>query len=319
MNTEDAALLISERFSIPVGDALKVVEKSFAGGEFGDAISVESWLEERFFPNCVSIDEDGYARMCVDALKILSSTAATDFGGTRQRDFGQLWADMTRGYLGELAFKNLLQNKFSIGSELGHEVGSLKDFLPLDIHEVRLSSGERRQPRIGIGIKTTKWNGIWLDIPGDQFSHSDAHVMVKVGAGRDHLFAFFKALSVFKDKVLRKGEEIGALNPADSKKLFESLPEFKPIWAYVCGFVWREQTYRSLSYTGHRGHRHYTIQTWNGPMGPGDLEKIKQHEEVAGDVKFEGIGEFAHDKMYLFNTGNLRWREEEWKNLVERL
>ena len=46
--------------------------------------------------------------------------------------------------------------------------------------------------KLNISIKTSKWNGIWLDIPGNQFEHSDIHVFVKIGAGRDHLFAFFK-------------------------------------------------------------------------------------------------------------------------------
>ena len=32
----------------------------------------------------------------------------------------------------------------------------------------------------------------FVDIPGDQFNHSDYHVQVKVSVGRDHLFGFSK-------------------------------------------------------------------------------------------------------------------------------
>lgn len=140
--------------------------------------------------------------MCIDALKIVSTTAGTDFGSSRQRDFGQVWADMTRGYLGEYAFKKFLEKTYSISCELGHEIGNLGDYLPTDIHNIKKSGESWRKPKLSIGVKAVKWNGIWFDIPSDQFNHSDIHVLVKVGTARDHLFAFFKQLSVFKDKVL---------------------------------------------------------------------------------------------------------------------
>ncbi len=37
-------------------------------------------VPERLLPNLVFIDEPGYAAMCIDALKIVSTTAGTDFG-----------------------------------------------------------------------------------------------------------------------------------------------------------------------------------------------------------------------------------------------
>ncbi|OGC21450.1 hypothetical protein A2291_05975 [candidate division WOR-1 bacterium RIFOXYB2_FULL_42_35] len=186
--------VIVEKLGVDSSESAKILEKALIGGEITDKMPAEQWLEERFLPNCVVIDEEGYSKMCIDALKILGTTAATDYGGSRQRDLGQLWADMTRGYLGELAFSLFLKNKWNIESELGHEVGAIEDFLPTDIHLVSKKGEISRPPKINIGIKTIKWNGIWLDIPGDQFSHSDVHVVVKVGTGRDHLFAFFKKI-----------------------------------------------------------------------------------------------------------------------------
>src|SRR3989339_1566816 len=85
--------------------------------------------------------------------------------------------------------------------------------------------------------------GIWMDIPGNHFEHSDVHVLIKIGAKRDHLFAFFKNLSVFKDKVLKRGEEVGLLSREESANLFDSLPSFEPIPAYVCGFAMKNKTY----------------------------------------------------------------------------
>jgi len=316
---DKTALKLSEKIGVDKDEANKIVLKAVAGGEITPSLLPDEWLEKRFLPNCVFIDEEGYSQMCIDALKILSKTAPTDYGASRQRDLGQLWADMTRGYLGELAFTLLLEKKWGIQSKLGHHVGELEEFLPLDIHEVKKKDEEFRTPKINIGIKATKWNGIWLDIPGDQFNHSDIHILVKVGTGRDHLFAFFKKISVFKDKVLKKGEEVGVITPEESSEMFENLPTFKPIPAYICGFVPKDKKYKELNYTGKKGRKNYSIKSWNGPFLEADLDTIKEKEKVEGSVSFEGIGSFAHDKAFLFNTGNLLWDEKDWAKVIGKL
>lgn len=264
------------------------------------------------------IDEVGYARMCIDALKILKSTAATDYGSSRQRDLGQLWGDMTRGYLAEYAFMLFLQKNWNIEAELGHEKGDLKDYLPSDIHKIKKNSEPLREPKIKIGIKGTKWNGIWFDIPGAQFNHSDIHILVKVGTNRDHLFAYFKHISVFKDKILKKGIELGAINQQEADSLFDSLPLFQPIPAYIAGFVVKNKEYKPLSYTGKKGRKNYNIESWNGEIKSGDLQKIKEKEKLStnGKIKFEGIGDFSHENGYLFNVGNLLWEKEDWEKFV---
>jgi hypothetical protein len=228
---------------------------------------------------------------------------------------------MTRGYLGEYAFKLFLAEHSGLEAKLGHDMGDLDDFLPTDIHLIREKQTDTpyRTPKLNISIKTSKWNGIWLDIPGNQFQHSDAHVFVKVGTGRDHLFAFFKHISVFKDKVLRRGQEVGSLTAEESDRLFDALPSFQPIPAYICGFVWRDALYRDLPYQGKAGRKNYTITHWNGPINVGDIARIKDEELVAGQVKFEGIGSFSHEKGYLFNTGSLLWRDSDWQKLFEQL
>lgn len=318
MNIDKIIGKIQNELDVDNHTAQGIYDKAVSGNEITDDFTADEWLEQRFLQNCVLIDEEGYSKMCIDALKILGTTAATDYGSSRQRDLGQLWADMTRGYLGELAFLKFLEEKWNIKSDLGHEVGALQDYLPMDIHKVKKEQEEWRIPSLKIGVKTTKWNGIWLDIPGDQFNHSDMHVLIKVGAGRDHLFAFFKGLSVFKDKVLKRGEEVGSLTSQESQDLYDKLPSFKPIPAYICGFVLKSGSYNSLAYSGKRGRTNFTIKTWNGPIYPGDLEKIKQQEQLS-KVKFEGIGDFSHDKGYLFNTGNLLWGKEDWHNICQSL
>ena len=317
MKKEEAVNVVKEKLDTNLKEATMIIEKSIAGGEITADINIEDWLNKRFLPNLITIDEKGYSLMCIDALKILSRTAATDYGSSRQRDLGHLWADMTRGYLGEYAFSLFLKKRWGITAKLGHEIGKLEDYLPMDIHQIREPDAEYRTPRLKIGIKAVKWNGIWLDISGDQFNHSDIHVLVKVGTGRDHLFAFFKEISVFKDKILKVGQDVGSLSEKEAENLYDDLPSFKPISAYVCGFVHKNAGYANLSYTGKKGRLHYTICSWNGPINPGDLASIRERENVSGKVKFEGIGNFAHDKGYLFNTGSLLWKENDW-NFVQK-
>jgi len=315
MNKSDALNEIATQLLVSSEEAEKILDKAYSGGEYSDDSELGDWINLRFLPNCVFIDEIGYAKMCVDALKILSSTVASDYGSSRQRDMGQLWADMTRGYLGELACLQFFE-KNGIIATLGHDAGNLSDFLPMDIHTIIDSDGSERIPKLNIGIKTTKWNGIWMDIPNDQFNHSHIHILVKVGAGRDHLFSFFKNLSVFRDKVLKKGVEVGSITSEESEVLFDRIPSFTQIPAYIVGFVVRDSNYSDLPYNGKIGRKNFTITEWNGAMLKGDLDRIRIKEGVVGKIKFEGIGDFAHDSGYLFNTGNLLWRKRDWDEFV---
>nr|MBN2277744.1 hypothetical protein [candidate division Zixibacteria bacterium] len=274
---------VAENLTVNTKDAISIVTKAIAGGEIQEINETEiaNWIKDRLIPNTIFIDFDGYTKMCVDALKIASVTAATDYGSSRQRDLGQLWADMTRGYLGEYAFKLYLKENWGLNIELGHETGELEEYLPTDIEKVLDSNGNWRKANILLSIKTTKFNGIWLDIPGDQFNHSDIHTLIKVAAGRDHLFAYLKDLSVFRDKVLKSGVDKGSLTEVQAKELFDKLPDFSPIPAYVCGFVKKDDAYLELPYAGKKGTKNYKITEWNGPLLPGDLDKIKATEGIS--------------------------------------
>lgn len=318
MTIIEAVNLIIEKLGISEKEAVVILNKAIAGGEIKND-EIENWVSKRFLPNIVFIQENDYAKMCIDALKILGKTAPTDFGGSRQRDIAQLWADMTRGYLGEQALIQFLEQKFKILSKLAHEKGNLQDYLPMDIKQIKKRGDDWRTPKLKIGIKTTKWNGIWFDIPGAQFSHSDIHVLIKIGAARDHLFAFFKTLSIFKDKILKKGVELRVLDKIEAEDLYNELPSFKPIPAYICGYVASDKSYDKLSYRGRKGKIHYTINSWNGPIFSNDIADIRQRENINGQIKFLAIGNFAHDSGYLFNSGNLLWEENDWNNLIKKL
>jgi hypothetical protein len=320
MTSTQAVQKISEFLKTDIKDSEKFLEKSTLAGEIKSVQDTEEWIEKRLIPNTVFIDELGYSKMCINALKSLNNIAATDYGSSRRRDLGQQWADVTRGYLGELAVSVFIKKYFGMEIRLGHEIGTLSENLPSDIHSlVDPITKVARKPNILVGIKSTKLNGIWFDIPGAQFPRSDAHIFVKVATGRDHLFAYFKSISVFRDKVLRKGTEQGLITEQESDEIWNVLPSFRQIPAYITGFVMRDYPYRNLSYDGKKGRLHFTVTSWNGPIAAGDTDRIKKKERIKGDVQFEGIGKFTHDSGYLFTTGKLLWSKEDWNTLASKL
>jgi len=100
--------------------------------------------------------------------------------------------------------------------------------------------------------------------------------------------------------------------------------------------VRKDTLFQHLDYKGKKGRMHYKISSWNGPIEPGDLDKVKEKEIIATNglngakqknieelkkckVSFEGINEFAHDKGYLFNAGVLQWSDVAWKSILEKL
>jgi hypothetical protein len=298
--------------------AERIISAAIQGRETLNGVEdIQNWIDNQLIPNTVLIDKAGYTEMCIDALKTTSIQVLTDFGSSRQRDFGQAWADMIRGYLGEFAVTIFLAKHFGLETRLAHQRGLASTFYDSDISEV-LEGNSWRKPKINVGIKTTKYNGLWLDVPKEQFSKSNIHVQVKIGGGTTHLFSFFKELSVFKDKILKAGLDGNFLTQAESDQIWNDIPAFKPIPAYITGFALRDYNYKPLDYAGHMAKLHYTIHTYRGLLPRDYKEQVKQREEVTvkGKVQFESIGEFSSSDRFLFNTGSINRTMDEWKHIV---
>jgi len=278
--------------------------------------SLVDWYDKKFKPNVFLLDEDEYTEASIQALKIQFLIAGTDFGTSRQRDMGQKWSDTIRGYLGELGLKQLLHNRFNIDIELGHEPGVLEEYLDLDIPQVRKGGEfEYRKPLINVSIKTTKSNGVWLDIPGDQFSHSDLYVLALIGVDVNHLFSFFKHLSVFKDKVLKKGVDNHCINQLEADEIYNKVPSFKKIYGYIAGLVSSDTNINDYTYDGIMGRTNFTITNWSGKYEEVYLENVKR-DKGARSVKFAGIGTFTQSNRHIFGLAGLKNSEKDWKNML---
>ena len=205
-----------------------------------------------------------------------------------------------------------------IQSTLKHKEGDLDKFINMDIHEVKLKEEKAfRIPKKTIGIKTTNFNGMWLDIPGKQFHRSDYHILVKLFLEKDHMFSFFKEISVFKDKLLKRAVDKGYFTKQTADNFFNTIPNLNMIPAYITGFV-KSANY-DHKYKGKKGRKHYTITSWKGQYKRSFLEQIKKKESIEGDIKFAGINKFSHDDAYIFNTGNLKWSEVDWFSVIKSL
>lgn len=301
--------------------SLEVPELSFSEEPY------ETWLEQRFKFQLTWLNRDDYLRALVRALWLAPVFAATDFGGARQRDFAQVWTDTARGFMGEIALQKFLKEKLNTEVALDVRRGELEEFLPSDVKVKDRISGNLRPTRVGLSIKTTKFNGRWLDLPGAQLDHSEAFVLVRIGISRMHFSAFLKEISFLKDKLFAEAKRLGELSDTQAEKLWRETPNFAPIPAYVAGFLEKGE----LSMPIHqiscsvKGRKNKRITISHG-VGLFSLSTVRAHPTVmkidpSGDLPIEVepiIDSLTDSKHFLAHSGALKFGYNAWKNLVDR-
>ena len=294
---------------------------------FGD---YSRWVEWLGWASVV-LDEDDYLKAAVYGLNLAPKLAGTDYGTARQRDLGQLWTDVIRGFLGEIAVAKWLKERFGITAELDYRLGPLEEFLPSDIKSVA-----GREPRLRVSIKTTKLSGLWLDVPGAQIEHSDVFILVRVGVTREHFVAFLKKISVIRDKLMREAVERGLVKREEIEQIWDSIPEFTAVPAYIAGFLDKTEIQDRLrdrtaviEADGDVKIRKVVINKFLGFWHPGEAiyeKKLKGLLRERGrpvkdemSIEFEGIGDFSKTLHFIASSGVLKKRKEDWEKLVERL
>lgn len=314
-------VMMSEFPDMDFDTGLKFIQKAYEASVFSSTSDAQllEWYENRFKPNLFLLDENEYTIAAIQSLRIQFLIAGTDFGTSRQRDMGQKWSDTIRGYLGELGVKQVLKRKFNLEISLGHDPGNLEDYLPTDIHQVKKTSESiYRNPNINVSIKTTKSNGIWLDIPGEQFTHSDVYILALIGVEVNHLFSFFKHISVFKDKVLKRGLDNNCINEIEANQIYDKVPSFHKVYGYIPGIITSDTNIDRYTYEGKKGRTNYTITNWSGKYERNYLDEIKREQSV-NNVKFAGIGEFTQSNRHIFGLKSLRYSEKDWQEKLVNL
>jgi hypothetical protein len=302
----------------------RLVNSAVKGGEFTNESQIENWLRDRASFGMVMLDNTDYITALTQALKIAPNLAATDYGSSRQRDLGQLWTDVARGFLGEIGLCKFIKERFGFELVLDYSIGPVEDYLPSDIKQIRLPDGTIIKPNKRISFKATKFNGIWLDIPGAQIGRSDAFILVKVGVAREHFVSFLKWISFMKDKLLPRAVEIGVISQDEANELWDGLPNLQKTPCYICGFL-NDKIISSPppplykpQYTRQRVLKSYLMKSYVGWV------KRKKPQSVPNDLidkewNFESIGEFSSEDHFVANAGNLFYSEKDWRNLLTNL
>jgi hypothetical protein len=293
---------------------------------FGD---YSRWIEWLGWASVV-LDENDYLKAAVYGLNLAPKLAGTDYGTSKQRDLGQLWTDVVRGLLGEIAVAKWLRERFGIAVELDYRLGSLEEFLPSDIKSVA-----GKEPKLKVSIKTTKLNGLWLDVPGAQIEHSDVFILVRVGVTREHFLAFLKKISVIRDKLMNEAVERGLVRKEEIEQIWDSIPEFTATPAYIAGFLDKTEIQERLrdrtaviEADGDVKRKKVVVNKFLGFWHPGDdyeknLKKLlRERGKPVKDemsIEFEGIRNFSETLHFIASSGVLKKKKEDWEKLVERL
>ncbi len=312
---------------ISVEQADKLYSSSKLGGELGKYNSAQEWLNERFLPNVVILTRDDYILALTQALRIAPKLAGTDFGTTRQRDLGQLWTDTARGFLGEIAFARLLNKRFGLKLEMDYSVGAVSEYLNSDVKSITDKEGVSYELKYNISIKTTKFNGIWLDIPGAQISHSNVFFLIKLGIEREHFVSFLKDISFVKDKLLPQAILLGAINQKEADELWESLPIFRNIACYVCGFIDDDSVakynnvpcgFRELFTREKVSKDKFEVSEYIGWIRKGKPDNLPA--QLEGKSEFTSIGNFtASNDHFISNIGLLKNSESDWRTFLSKV
>lgn len=319
----------------------RLCEGAVRGRDADDFASASEWADNLSFSS-ISITKEDYLRAALHALSLAPKIAATDYGTSRQRDLAQVWTDAIRGFLGEIAFAKWLKVRFGVEAELDFRKGPLEEFLPSDIVKVMKRGESWREPKLRISVKTTKLQGVWLDVPYAQLEHSDVFVLIRVGVSRSHFVAFLKEISVIRDKMFKMARELGMRFEED--EVWSSVPDFTEIPAFVVGFfdknehpnVVQDRTAVLLAdgrlSSSRKGIIKLTLNKFIGWWNPKDpiyrrkVAEIQRRKgaKIPGDlnmfeVELEGIGTPSETLHFFVSSGVLKRRECDWKSLLDRL
>jgi len=266
------------------------------------------WFRMRVQPATVTLDKDDYMVALLNSLVVLTqgNIAKTDFGGSRQREFGQMWTDFLRGYLGEIAIRIFLRKHFGIEVQLDQSKtgAGVEKYLPTDIVKIK-KEGKWVDVKHTLSIKTSKLRSLWLGVPGNQIDNSDAFAYVKIGIPLDHLATLLKEVGAieqifeYKDKTDIE---------ATVEEIKNKIPSFKPIPAYLPGYIYRNDL-KSGELELHRAEKYLYI------IGGAGKQPEDAPEGFSG-IKVEGLGEASEE--YLASCGSLKCSTDEWKEIIAR-
>lgn len=205
-----------------------------------DQEELERWMRGYKW-RTVELDFEDYA-LCLDfaLAQHFRGYVLSDWGTARQREFGQKVTNWVKGQLAEVAVKKFLKKEFGIEVELDFRI--YEKIVPQDIIGV-IESGKKREPRIGIGIKSSKPKSAYLVLGENEVilaeRRSDVYILCRPDIPDDHL------LRLGRDQIVE-----AVKNQQHYARYKNEMPSFENMSCEVAGWCRVEELERVTEIPG---------------------------------------------------------------------
>jgi len=191
-----------------------------------DQRELRKW-QESYKWRTIELTFDDYA-LCLDfaLAQHFRGYVLSDWGTARQREFGQKITNWIKGQFAEVAVKKFFKKEFNVNIELDFRI--YEEIVPQDIIGI-IENGRKREPKIGIGIKSSKPKSAYLvlgeneiTIPGRK---SDVYIFCRPDIPDDHL------LRITKERII----EVVKSQP-HYPKYKDEMPSFENMFCEIAGW-----------------------------------------------------------------------------------
>ncbi|MFH1620986.1 MAG: hypothetical protein ABIB04_02780 [Patescibacteria group bacterium] len=201
---------------------------------------LDEWQNSRAW-RTVELTKEDYAH-CLDfaLAQHFKGYVMSDWGTGRQREFGQKVTNWVKGQLAEVAVKKFFETEFNTEVVLDFKI--YDDIVPQDIIGV-VKNNKTKEPKIGIGIKSSKPKISYLVLSENEVLHedrkSDFYIFCRPDMPDDHL------LRITKEKII---EIIKNQQHYPSYK--DKIPDFTNIQCEIAGWCAIDELKQATSIPG---------------------------------------------------------------------
>lgn len=239
---------VFENFFKNAGEFLPLPRENGRGRFYFNKSELQKWLDD-YKRRSIELNIDDY-KLCLDfaLAQHFRGYVLSDWGTARQREFGQKITNWVKGQLAEVAVKKFFLRDF--GLDITLDFGIHSAIVPQDIIGIN-SNGKDREPKVGIGIKSSKPKSAYLVLGDNEITikerRSDYYIFCRPDIPDDHL------LRITKDRIkeLVKGEEHYPVYEAE-------IPGFENMYCEIAGWCSIDELEKVTSIPGQDfdGFRH---------------------------------------------------------------
>jgi len=205
-----------------------------------DENELKKW-QDSFRWRTIELTFDDYA-ICLDfALAMhFRGYVISDWGTGRQREFGQKITNWVKGQLAEVAVQKFLKREFNANVDLDFSIHD--EIVPQDILYVT-EGGKKREPKIGVGIKSSKQKSAYLVLGENEVTlperKSDVYIFCRPDIPDDHLL-----------RLTRKEVAKAVENQHYYSGYKDKMPSFENIPCEIAGYCWIRELERVTKIPG---------------------------------------------------------------------